>query len=73
MRIKNYYDKIGLGSIGLGIDGLFIHSDLTSWMNNLSPYFVFIILKIASIIVGIYLLKIYLFKLEMAFDLRLVF
>jgi hypothetical protein len=59
MRIKNYYDKIGLGSIGLGIDGLFIHSDLTSWMNNLSPYFVFIILKIALIILGIYLLKIY--------------
>lgn len=59
MRIKSFYDKIGLGSIGLGIDGLFIHSDLTSWMNNLSPYFVFIILKIALIIAGVYLLKIY--------------
>jgi hypothetical protein len=59
MRIKSFYDKIGLGSIGLGIDGLFIHSDLTSWMNDLSPYFVFIILKILLIIVGIYLLKIY--------------
>jgi len=59
MRIKSFYDKIGLGSIGLGLDGLFIHSDLTSWMNDLSPYFVFIILKIALIVVGVYLLKIY--------------
>jgi hypothetical protein len=59
MRIKSFYDKIGLGSIGLGIDGLFIHSDLTSWMNDLSPYFVFIFLKLLLIIVGIYLLKIY--------------
>jgi len=59
MRIKSFYDKIGLGSIGAGVDGLFIHSDLTSWMDKLSPYFVFIILKILLIIVGIYLLKIY--------------
>ena len=59
MRIKSFYDKIGLGSIGLGIDGLFIHSDLTSWMDKLSPYIIFIVLKIIFIIIGIYLLKLY--------------
>ena len=59
MRIKSYFDKIGLGSIGVGLDGLFIHSDLTSWMDKLSPYFIFIILKIIFIIIGIYLLNRY--------------
>jgi hypothetical protein len=59
MRINSYYDKIGLGSIGVGLDGLFIHSDLTSWMDKLSPYFIFIVLKITFIIIGIYLLKLY--------------
>ena len=59
MRIKSFYDKIGLVSIGLGIDGLFIHSDLTSWMDKLSPYIIFIVFKIIFIIIGIYLLKLY--------------
>jgi hypothetical protein len=59
MRIKSFYDKIGLSSVGAGLDGLFVHSDLTSWMDKLSPYFFFIMLKIAFIVVGIYLLNLY--------------
>jgi hypothetical protein len=59
MRIKSYYDKIGISSIGAGLDGLFIHSDLTSWMDELAPYLLFIMIKILLIAIGIYLLHLY--------------
>ena len=45
MRIRSFYDKIGLSSLGAGLDGLFIHSDLTSWMDKLAPYLLLIIIK----------------------------
>ena len=59
MRIKSFYDKIGLGSLGAGLDGIFIHSDLTSWMDELAPYILLIIIKISLIAIGIYLLHLY--------------
>jgi MFS family permease len=59
MKFRGLYDKIGLSSIGAGLDGLFIHSDLTSWMDQLAPYILLIIIKIFLIIVGIYLLSLY--------------
>jgi len=59
MRIKSLYDKIGLSSLGAGLDGLFIHSDLTSWMDELAPYILLIIIKISLIVIGVYLLHLY--------------
>jgi hypothetical protein len=59
MRIKSFYDKIGLSSLGAGLDGLFIHSDLTNWMDELAPYILLIIIKISLIAIGIYLLHLY--------------
>lgn len=59
MRIKSFYDKIGLSSLGAGLDGLFIHSDLTNWMEELAPYILLIIIKISLIVIGIYLLHLY--------------
>ncbi len=59
MRIKSLFDKAGLGSIGFGMDGLFIHSDLTKWMDELSPVFLFLTIKIASIFLGAYLIYVY--------------
>jgi hypothetical protein len=59
MRIKSLYDKIGLSSLGAGLDGIFIHSDLTSWMDELAPYILLIIIKISLIAIGIYLLNLY--------------
>lgn len=59
MRIKSFYDKIGLSSLGAGLDGLFIHSDLTSWMDEFAPYILLIIIKISLIGIGVYLLHLY--------------
>ena len=59
MRIKSFYDKIGLSSLGAGLDGLFIHSDLTNWMEELAPYILLIIIKISLIVIGLYLLHLY--------------
>ena len=59
MKIKSLYDKIGLSSLGAGLDGLFIHSDLTSWMDKLAPYLLLIIIKILLIAIGLYLLYLY--------------
>lgn len=59
MRIKSYYDKIGLGFIGTGVDGLFIHSDLSSWMDKLAPYLFLIVIKLLLIVIGIYVLRLY--------------
>ena len=59
MRIKSFYDKIGISSIGAGLDGLFIHSDLTSWMDEVAPYILLIMIKILLIAIGIYLLHLY--------------
>lgn len=59
MRIKSFYDKIGLSSLGAGLDGLFIHSDLTSWMDELAPYLLLIMIKILLLAIGIYLLYLY--------------
>ena len=59
MKIKSLYDKIGLSSLGAGLDGLFIHSDLTSWMDKLAPYLLLIIIKILLLAIGLYLLYLY--------------
>jgi hypothetical protein len=59
MRITNIYDKIGLGFLGTGVDGLFIHSDLTSWMDELAPYLYLIVIKIVLIVIGIYLVSLH--------------
>ena len=59
MKINNFYDKIGLSILGFGLDGIFIHSDLSSWIDNYTPYFLASIVKIIATALGIYLISLY--------------
>jgi hypothetical protein len=57
--LKNFYDKIGIGSIGIGVDGLLLHTDASEWLDKFLPYFIAITAKILLLILGFYLIKLY--------------
>ena len=57
--IKNVYDKIGFGSIGIGFDGLVLHTDASEWIDRAMPYVIAITAKILLLVLGFYLIKLY--------------